>query len=158
MNLFSRKKIAVVVAGGAIVLATAGGAYAYWSTSGSGTGSASTSAGAANLTVVQTSTLSNMYPGDSAQTITGTVTNNAVNSAYVANVTVSIASVTQGVGASGTCDATDYTLVSPVMNVSADIASLGSRTFTGATLKFNNKATNQDGCKGATVNLAYAAN
>jgi hypothetical protein len=98
------------------------------------------------------------YPGDSAQTISGTVTNNATNSAYVNSVTVSISSVSQAVGAIGSCDATDYTLSLPVMAVGSDIAAGGSSTFTGATLKFNNKASNQDGCKGATVHLAYASN
>jgi len=148
------KKIAAIAAG-AIVVSTGGGAYAYWSTSGSGAGSASTSAGAASLVLVQTSTISNMYPGDVAQTISGTVTNTAANSAYVVSVTASIASVTPVVA--GTCDASDYTLASPVMTVGRDVAASTAVIFTGATLKFNNKATNQDGCKGATVNLAYAA-
>jgi hypothetical protein len=114
--------------------------------------------GASNLAIAQTSTIANMYPGDSAQTISGTVTNSASNSAYVNSVTVSIASVTQASGAGGTCDASDYTLASPTMSVAADVAAGGSANFTGATIKFNNKASNQDGCNGATVNLSYASN
>ncbi len=150
------KKSKAIVAGVALVgLAGTGTAYAYWSTSGSGTGTAATSAGAASLVVTQTSTISNMYPGDTAQTISGTVKNTAANSAYVTAVTASIGSVTP-VG-TGACDPTDYTLASPVMTVGSDLAAGTTATFTGATLKFNNKATNQDGCKGATVNLAYAA-
>ncbi|MCU1690729.1 MAG: hypothetical protein JWN20_2657 [Jatrophihabitantaceae bacterium] len=148
------RKIAAGVAAGLMVAAGAGTAFAYWTTSGSGTGSATTSVGAASLVVAQTSTISNMYPGDSAQTISGTVKNTAVNSAYVTQVVVSIASVTGGLGA---CDATDYTLASPTMLIGTDVASGVTVNFAGATLKFNNKATNQDGCKGATVNLAYAA-
>jgi hypothetical protein len=147
------KKTVMLVSAGLIV-AGAGGAFAYWSTSGSGTGSASTSAGAANLSIAQTSTISNMYPGGAAQTISGTVTNNAANSAYVTSVTVSITSVT---GGAGSCDATDYTLLLPTMPVGQDVAAGGTATFTGATLQFHNTASNQDGCKGATVNLAYAA-
>ena len=43
------------------------------------------------------------------------------------------------------------------MTVNAEIAAgTGKGLFTGATIKFNNKATNQDACKGAPVNLAYA--
>lgn len=151
-------KITAAVGGAAIAVATAGTAYAYWSTTGSGTGSATTSSGASNLTIAQTSILSNMYPGDSAQTISGTVKNNAANSAYVSKVTVSIASVTQAANATGSCDATDYTLASPEMTVAKDIASGATENFSGATIKFNNKASAQDGCKGATVNLAYASN
>jgi hypothetical protein len=153
----NKKKIATVVATGAVGLAGAGVAFGYWSTSGSGTGSASTSAGAANLSISQTSTISNMYPGDSAQTISGSVTNQAANAAYVTSVTVSIAGVTQAPAATGSCDASDYTLATPTMTVGQDVAAGGTATFSGATLKFNNKASNQDGCKGATVNLSYAA-
>jgi len=43
------------------------------------------------------------------------------------------------------------------MDVKQDIAAGATVTFSGATIQFNNKASNQDGCKGATVNLAYAA-
>lgn len=43
------------------------------------------------------------------------------------------------------------------MTVNADVpAGLGKGTWTGATIRFNNTATNQDSCKGARVNLAYA--
>jgi hypothetical protein len=150
-------KRGIVVGATTVALVGGGVAYAYWTTSGSGTGSAATSAGAANLAIAQTSTISNMYPGDGPQTIAGTVTNNASNSAYVAKVTVSITSVTQAQGATGTCDASDYTLSSPDMAIGKDVAAGASTSFSGATIQFNNKASNQDGCKGATVNLAYAA-
>jgi hypothetical protein len=155
MRFIRSKKVGAAVAAGALVIAGAGMAFAYWSTSGTGTGSATTSAGASNLVIAQTSVISNMYPGDTAQTISGTVTNNAANSAYVATVTASIASVTGGAGA---CDATDYTLADPAMTVNQDVAAGAAVAFTGASIKFFNKATNQDGCKGATVHLAYASN
>jgi hypothetical protein len=151
----TKKKLLVAGVAAAIIAGTAGAAVAYWSTTGSGSGSASTSAGASDLTIAQTTILSPLFPGDSAQTISGTVTNNAANSAYVNTVTASISSVT---GGAGSCDATDYTLASPVMSVATDVAAAGTANFTGATLKFNNKVTNQYGCKGATVNLAYASN
>ncbi len=42
------------------------------------------------------------------------------------------------------------------MNVDAEVpAGTSQGSWSGATIKFNNKATNQDACKGATVNLAY---
>jgi len=153
-----RNKKKIILAAAAVVVIGAGSAFAYWSTTGSGTGSGTTSAGASNLTIVQTSTIANMYPGDAPQTISGTVTNGAANSAYVNTVTASIASVTQAAGAVGTCDSTDYTLATPTMTVASDIAAGASKPFTGATLQFNNKASNQDGCKGATVNLAFSSN
>ncbi|TDW86948.1 hypothetical protein EV137_5017 [Kribbella pratensis] len=152
------RKKKIIIAAAATVVIGAGSAFAYWSTTGSGSGSGATSAGTSNLAIVQTSTVSNLRPGDAAQTISGTVTNNADSSAYVNSVTVSIAGVTQASGATGICDATDYTLASPTMSVTTDVAPGGTANFNGATLKFNNKATNQDGCKGATVNLSYASN
>jgi hypothetical protein len=153
-KLSTKQKIAATGTAAVVAVAGAGTAYAYWTSTGSGTGSATTSTGASNLTLAQTSNISNMYPGDSAQAITGTVTNNAGNSAYVTAVTASISGVT---GGAGVCDASDYTLAGPIMPVRQDVAAGTSATFTGATIKFNNKTTNQDGCKGATVALAYAA-
>ena len=98
-----------------------------------------------------------MQPGDSAQTLSGNFTNPNSAPVYVSTVTASIASVTKAGGAvAGTCDATDYTLANAVMTVSAEVpAGTAKGAWTGATIKFNNKATNQDQCKGATVNLAY---
>jgi hypothetical protein len=152
------RKKKILIAGTAIVAIGAGTAFAYWSTTGSGSGSGATSAGASSLVITQTSTISNMFPGDAAQSIAGTVKNTAENAAYVNTVTVSIASVDKAAGATGDCDASDYTLASPVMTIAQDLAAGATKTFSGATIKFNNKAANQDGCKGATVNLAYASN
>ena len=73
-------------------------------------------------------------------------------------MTVAITSVDKATGAvAGTCDATDYTLTGAVMTVDQDVpAGGGTQAFSGATLGFNNKPdTNQDACKGATVNLTY---
>jgi hypothetical protein len=155
------KKKAAAIAGSLVVLVGAGGgiAYAYWSTTGSGSGAATTSAGASNLEITQSTAPTNLAPSVAAGGITGTVKNNASNNAFVSSVTVSIASVTRASGASGACDASDYTLSNPVMSVDTDLAPNQTFSFSGATLGFNNKAgSNQDGCKGATVNLAYASN
>ena len=121
-----KKKIALAMA--ALVLGTGGAAFAYWTAGGSGTGEATTATTTSTLTAVQTST-----------------------------VTASISSVTKAAGApAGTCDATDYALAGATMTVGHEVAAgSGVDAWTGATLKFNNKATAQDACKGATVNLAY---
>ena len=151
------RKAAAVLVGSLLTVTAGGGAFAYWSAMGDGTGTATSSAGTSNLAITQTSTVSDMRPGDSAQTLSGSITNNATSSAYVSQVVASIASVDQATGAIGTCDDSDYSRASPTMTVDADIAAGDTVTFTGATLQFNNKATNQDGCKGATVNLSYDA-
>jgi hypothetical protein len=89
--------------------------------------------------------------------VSGTVKNTAENSAYVTKVVVTIAGVDKAVGAvAGTCDASDYTLANGTVLLGQDVASGATIPFSGTTLKFNNKASNQDACKGATVNLHYA--
>jgi hypothetical protein len=139
------------------LLAVGSGAYAFWTAGGSGSGSA-TAGDSDALTVNQTTTLDAMYPGDSAQTISGTFDNLNEGPIRVNTVTASISAVTKAVGATaGTCDATDFTLANAAMTVNAEVAAgedVGA--WTGATIQFNNKATNQDACKGATVSLAYA--
>ena len=143
-----------VIGAVAVALLLAVGAYAYWSAGGSGSGTAATATGTTPLTATQTTVLTPMFPGDTAQTISGKFNNTNSGPIHVATVTASIASVT---GGAGTCDATDYTLANAVMTVDAEVpVGTAVGAWTGATLKFNNKVTNQDGCKGATVNLSYA--
>jgi hypothetical protein len=151
------KKTTAIMIAAVTVLAGGGAAFAYWTAGGSGTGTASTTAATTGVTAVQTSTVTAMQPGDTAQTLAGNFTNPNSAPVYVSTVTASIASVTKAGGAvTGTCDASDYTLASPVMNVNAEIAPGSAKgAWTGATIKFNNKVTSQDQCKGATVNLAY---
>jgi hypothetical protein len=142
-----------------VVLAVSAVAVAYWTAGGSGTGSGSAAAGQSGLTVNQSTTLTAMYPGDTAQTISGTFDNPNPGPSYVGTVTASIASVTKASGApAGTCDATDFTLANAAMTVNAQVAAGNAKgAWTGATIKFNNKTTtNQDACKAATLNLSYA--
>jgi hypothetical protein len=140
------------------VLAVAAISYAYWTAGGSGDGTA-TAGSTAGITVNQTSVLDAMYPGDSAQTLSGDFTSTNDGPAYVGTVTASIQSVVKADDApAGTCAAGDFTLDHAVMTVNAQVPS-GENTgsWSGATIQFNNKAdTNQDACKGATVNLHYA--
>ena len=150
-----KKKIAILVT--ALVVLIGGAAFAYWTAGGSGTGTAETGSNVP-ITVVQTSTVSAMGPGDSAQSLSGNFTNTNSGPVYVATVTASIWSVVKAPGApAGTCAADDYTLAGATMTVDAEVpAGTAKGAWSGATIKFNNKPTvNQDACKGATVNLAY---
>ena len=153
----NKKKKAGVLAIATIAISSSL-AYAYWTAGGSGTGTATTAEGTQALTVVQTSTVTAMGPGDSAQFLSGKFNNPNSGPIYVGTVTASISGVTKASGApAGTCDASDYTLANAAMTVNAEVAtgnSVGS--WSGASIKFNNKVdTNQNACKGATVNLAY---
>jgi len=156
-NNNKKRTIKVVVLAVGLVMA-GGAAIAYWTAGGSGTGTADTGTGT-TLTVNQTSTVTGLAPGGSAQTLSGNFDNPNAGPVYVTSVTVSISSVVKAGGApAGTCDATDYTLSNATMSVGAEVPTgNGKGSWTGATLAFNDKAaTNQDACKGATVNLAYA--
>jgi hypothetical protein len=152
------KKSRVAIAG-AVVVAIAGGgvAYGFWSTSGSGAGSAASSAGLSSLNIEQTSVVTGLGPGMPAGAIAGTVQNTADHTAYVHDVTVSISGVTPA-GKDGKCSASDYQITNPTMTVGTELAKNASAAFSGATISFvNDPVNNQDGCKGATVQLAYAA-
>jgi hypothetical protein len=155
-KLNKKTKISIITAG--LVLASVGAAFAYWTAGGSGTDSATTGDNVA-LTINQTSTVAGMAPGDSPQGLSGDFDNSNSGPVYVATVTASISSVVKAGGApAGTCDATDYTLAGAVMTVGTEVpAGTGVGSWSGATIQFNNKGTIQDACKGATVNLAYAA-
>jgi hypothetical protein len=148
------KKIITGVVAGTIVLGGSGVAFAYWSTTGQGSAQAVTSAGAPKLVVLQTGTVTNVYPGGKPQIISGTVKNDAENSVFVRQVAVSISGVLPpGTG----CDASDYTLSPDPIIVNREIASKETVNFSGATIQFNNKTSeNQDDCKGAQVYLKFA--
>jgi hypothetical protein len=154
-KFIAKWRLALVVA---VVLAIAGGAYAYWTAGGSGSGTATAKDATQPLTINQTTTLAAMYPGDSPQTIGGNFDNPNPGPIRVASVTASIDSVAKAAGApAGTCDASDFTLANATMTVGAEVPSGTAKgAWTGATIQFNNKpGVNQDACKGATVRLAY---
>jgi hypothetical protein len=97
--------------------------------------------------------MTEMYPGDSPQTLSGNFDNDNEGPVYVTSVTAAITGVA---GGNGACTAADYTLATPVMPVGAEVSiGDGVGAWTGATIQFNNTGANQDGCKNATVTLTY---
>jgi hypothetical protein len=156
MRKIEKKKSKLAVGTATIVLVGAGAAFAYWTAGGEGTGTAA-SGDTIALEVVQSSTITNLRPGGSAQTLSGKFNNTNTGPIYVGTVTASIASVTQDPAAVGSCGVSDYTLANESMTVGTEVP-VGNLvgSWSGATIQFNNKpAVNQDGCKNATVNLAY---
>lgn len=129
----------------------AGGAYAYWTNSGSGTGSASTATGSAAFTVSGTA-VSGLAPGAGTQPLAGTINNPGSADAYATSLTVSSVTTNQA-----GCTSADYTVVAPTIT-GTNIAAGGNLPFSGGTIEFNNTASNQDACKGATVTINYAVN
>ena len=144
------------------VLAVAVTAFAYWTTSGSGTGSAT--AGSDAGVTASGNPADGIYPGSSSA-VTTTVTNSSATQAqFVTNlhVTISIDSAHATAGclaswftykadsqASGS-DTNPHTVA-----LNTELAASGSTTVDGHVFMANPN-TNQDSCKGATINLAYA--
>jgi hypothetical protein len=142
-----------------IVLVAAASAAAYWTTSGSGTGSASTGAGTSTVTVTQTTAVSGLYPGGPNQDIEFKITNPTSGPLHIASVSASITSITRGGSAVSGCTASDFSLTQAPTAVNADVAA-GDTFFTGnqtPKVKMLNSGSNQDACKGVTVNLSFSA-
>lgn len=163
MRLVSKRSAAVTAAVLLALGGTAGIAWSYWSTTGAGTGSAATSVGGTPMTIAQVGSLSAMFPGDTAQDINVAITNSSAESAYISTVTVTytVTRTPAAIAASLLCTNGDYALTT-APTVGRDIASgatypVPPAVLTVGTIQFLNKTTNQDGCKGATVNLAFDA-
>jgi hypothetical protein len=157
--LTSKKGLALLATMIAAV-ATAVGAYAYFTTTGSGTGSATVGTSTA-LTITQTGSVSNLLPGGASQSISYTVNNTLAGDQYVGAVSASVTSVDQTpAGAlAGTCDASDFSFTAAA-SAPGDIAGntvYNSVAATQPSISMVNKASSQDGCKGATVHLSLNA-
>jgi len=112
-----------------------------------------------SLTITQTSIIEGLAPDQRPQDITGRVLNRADDDTYVVAVDVSISSVVKAPGAaSGTCDSSDYIMLNPRMPIGQALGPFASVDFSGASIGFKDAATNQDACKGATVNLLFVSN
>lgn len=151
---FNRRSAAAF---GVVCLLAAAGAFAYWTIGGSGTGSATTGTNA-SVVVIQTSTVTGLYPGGPAQALSGNFNNANPGTVRVASVTATLGSIT---GSSGTpaCTIADYQINNATATVDADIApGNGNGAWSGPTLQMLNSGTNQDACKNVTVNLTYTSN
>jgi hypothetical protein len=146
-----RKRIAV---GAAAAIFAVGGvvAYAYWTGGGSGTGTA-TAGTPASLTVNQTgAAVTGVFPGGPSKSLSGTFNNPSAGPVYVANVTATVSS-TSAIG----CSASDF-VVSGTATVAAEIpAGNGQGAWSGLSIAMTDTGSNQDACKGATINIAYTA-
>jgi len=152
-KLGKRTWVLLAVAGVAVITAVAG--YAYWTTSGTGAGSATTGTNSA-VTITQTSTVSNLRPGSPAQALDFDINNTASVNQYVDGVVVAMTGVTgPNITLAHPCTTGDFTLVQPNA-INSDLTP-GNHSYapSGASLALNDTASNQDGCKGATVALSY---
>jgi hypothetical protein len=154
----TKKRMTLFAAGAGAALVVAVGAYAYWTQGGSGTGSA-TAGTTSSLTVNQTSTVTGLYPGGPAATLSGNFDNPNSSAVNISSVTASVSSVSNGAsdGSKPACTASDFQIGGSMGSATVP-SGTGVGSWTGLTIKLLNTAANQDNCKGATANIAYTAN
>ena len=149
MRKLNKKSVAISAA--VFTIVGTGAALAYWTETGSGSGSAA--AGSTSpVTVVQTSTVTGLYPGGPAQALSGTFNNPNPGKVFISTV-----KVTKVETSDANCLAADFT-IGGAANVNAEIAAgTGVGAWNGLTIKLENTGVSQDACKNATVTLTYAA-
>jgi hypothetical protein len=158
---FTKKRMLAVLSA-VSVLAIAVTAFAYWTTSGSGSGSAT--AGSDTGVTVAGDPANGIYPGSSVA-VTSTVTNSSsTQKQYVSNlhVTISIDSAHAGNGclaswfsykADSQASGSESNPHSVALNT--ELAASGNTTVAGHVFMADPNV-NQDACKNATIDLAYA--
>ena len=153
----SRRRIFLLV-GVVAVLAIAVGAYAYWTQGGTGSGTA-TAGTTSTITVNQTSTVSGLYPGGPAATLSGNFDNPNASAVTISSITAVVSSISGGAGdaAKPACTTADFSIGGSVGTTAIPSGS-GTGSWTGLTIQLLNTAANQDNCKGATANISYTAN
>lgn len=146
------KKSKTINAGAAIAgLASAGVAYAYWTTSGTGSATATTGT-VVGITVIETTSATNLYPGGPAQPLAGNFNNGNAGAVYVASVHAALGTLPTG------CLPADFTIAGTA-TVNANVAAgtaVGS--WSGLNIAMNNTGVTQDACKSASIPLVLTSN
>jgi hypothetical protein len=110
---------------------------------------------------IDTSTMSDLYPGGPAQPINLSVTNPGTAPAALNTVSIAISSITNQHSSAGpACDPSWYTIVPPsVIDGSVAAGQTWIDSPSGATIELTNiPSVDQDACQGATVNLNFTSN
>jgi hypothetical protein len=146
-RFISKKAIAVGLAAG-LALGVSGAAIAYWTQGGSGTGTASTGT-TTDVTVNQTSTVADLYPGGPAQALSGDFDNPNPGEVYVGTVTASLGTLPAG------CVAADFDIQGTGV-VNDEIGSgSGVGAWSGITIAMVDTGVSQDDCKADTIPLDF---
>jgi hypothetical protein len=151
MRRFRHKKAAAIVLVGAMVLGTAGVAFAYFTSTGTGSGSGVVGTATNNIVVTGTE-LTPVFPGGATGTVTFTVANSGANPEHLSNIHFMSASGTGCSQALGDFSMADVPVGSD--GTIAAGATAQSITETG-TLVMGDTSTNQNACEGATLTLTF---
>ena len=151
MKRFVSKKAAAVGVTAGLVLGLAGGAFAFWTQGGSGTGSATTGT-TATITVNETTSATDLYPGGPAQALAGNFDNPNAGTTHIGAVTAAVDNAHLPSG----CVAADFTVNNAGTTNSGTLAQgTGVGSWSGITIKMNETGVNQDACKTASIPLTY---
>jgi hypothetical protein len=162
-RLFSTRRGLVVGTAVLGIVSLGVAAFAYWTSSGTGNGSATTASAGAWAVAAPPVNNTDLSPGGSGDTITYYVTNSGNGYQKLSTVDISVASITTpssnpAVG----CTAADFS-INGLANAPYQDTALAGEIAGGATvnhavtLRMVDLASDQNGCQGATVHLAFAA-
>jgi hypothetical protein len=132
---------------------TAVAGYAFWTAGGSGTGSADVGT-TSSLTINQTSSVTGLRPGGTAQPLSGDFDNPNAFSVRVNTVSASLDAASLPAG----CNPAWFSIVgSPATNTQDVPSGNAQGSWGGISIQLTESGTNQDACKGATVSIDYSA-
>lgn len=156
-------RVTAAIAGGALVVASAGVAYAYWTTTGTGAGTAGTASSSVSAIVIAGASTGLLSPGVTVP-LSGTATNPNAGSVAAGPVTAAITGIEDAAGTDITdaCAPSNYTLGGStgsigVLTASSESTTTDSKSWSGLTLEMEDGMDNQDACKDAVVHLSFSA-
>jgi hypothetical protein len=157
MSKVTGRKKRIIITTAAMLAVGGGAAFAYWTATGIGNTTASSETTSSNFTITSTVTGGALSPGGPTQTFTFVVTNPGTGVQKLSAVAATVATTT---GAAWTtvpgCSAADFTVGDPAFTA-GEIAPNGTVTGTVTLQMKNLTGVDQNGCKGATVPLHFAA-
>ncbi len=149
MKRFVSKKVVAVGVTAGLILGIAGAAFAYWTQSGSGTGTATTGTTQA-ITVNETTSASDLYPGGPAQPLAGDFDNPNAGTTHIGAVSAALGTLPAG------CVAADFTIDNSAETNSATLTQgNGVGSWSGITIQMNETGVNQNTCKSSNIPLVY---
>lgn len=150
MKKMTRKGFVVMGAAASTLVIGGGVAFAYWTSSGSGTGSAAAGT-TTSVDITQTGAIEGLYPGGDPVDITVDISN--PDSAAV--TLFALATTVTGTNDPG-CTAADFVIDDTWAG--GTVAGNGSLSVTVGTIQMLDRAgVDQNGCKGAAIDLAFDA-
>jgi len=160
MRNISKKRLAVIAGGTAVVMAGAGIGYAFWTTTGAGSGTAGTGDVSRNITMAASNSTDQLVPGGSAIDLTLTANNPNTYSAAISGDSLSLTQVK-----CGESDVTSdgwFQLVNSSLAGAAVLAPLTDDQAVTPTKPVSIKmvddpANTQDVCKNADVTFTFNA-